>query len=540
MASTFSTTSTSFASSIFTHYWPEDFVGTNDITGFFERGGTIEEFMCSIHQSRSIDDHEPLDAESNQPPLIPDVVFNTLPPLLRQCVSFFRSDHERDVFLTAALPILAAALPNVLAINVDGWKPISLYMVIAANAGAGKGALRHARVLGEKINERLVETSRQERRQWKLEQQMQKNGEEEPAKRMFFLPANSSARALIDSLSANRGRGVIVESEIVTIAGALAQDWGNFLDILLKSFHAEPLSIDRKGEDSILIPHPAMSMAISGTPTSLRQWIPNTENGLFSRMAFYSFTDHPEWRTQEPREDQTALDAHMSHAADQLNELAMMLEGRTDPLCVYWEKEHWRWHTQTFSAEFARTLSAHDDGGLAATVKRAGVIAFRIACILSVVRAFEKGANLQTMRSVAVTDDDARSGILIAQVYLRHAIAIAEDMPKPRRASGGGGTRGAFLAALPSGEFRRRDYLRVAEEIGISDRTARKYLQVAIKAGLLTEPSYAVYRKVEVGIVEGRANYANCTNRANLGDSESRPRIEQSTSSIVSPVDGWP
>ncbi len=488
-------------------------MGTKDVTEYLRHGGNPERFATALDSGMpwylgiagNIEESEEGSGE------IPESLYLMLPALLRDGSFFFRSGHERAVFLTSALPVVAGVLLNVLGINADGWGPLNIYTIIAARAGSGKGALRFARQFGTKIDERLVQGSAERVRDWQAQRDTNPDAGDRPPTRTFFLAGNSSARALADNLAANKGQGVIVESEIATLAATIGQDWGNFSDVLLKSFHGEAIALDRKNGEKVRIPKPAISMTLSGTPEALAKLISSTESGLFSRIGFYTFSDDPQWLSQRPKLRQSEQDQFFEEAAGWLDGLHQLLESRNEPLFVTWASQHWDWHDTAFRLELRRLVARRGDGALEASVKRAGVIAFRIGCILSVLRHYERGIPLEKVTSIEVHDQDAQAGIFLALVMYRHALRVAERMPgtSPPRLEG---KLLEFYEGLPLGGFSSEVYREIARQRGIAERTARRYMEQFIRLGLVLKRSYGNYEKLPESAIE------NCLPLMNAGE----------------------
>lgn len=487
--------------------------GGKDTADFFAMGGTAEQFRALVEATVAraeplgtnttatdplfaigAEDDEPEEEEADEGaalPLLPAEVYTALPPMLGRVVAVLERDpetepHERDVFLTAALPVVAGALPNVETVGREGHEGVNLYTVIVAEAGSGKGAMRYGRDLGREIDRRLYDESVAERARW---HQRCKDGEAEPEPSpvSFFVSGNSSARAIVDALAANPC-GVMVESEIRTVSATLKQDWGSFADILLKSFHREAVSITRKKNERVRVEHPALSVCLSGTPEAVRELIPGVEDGLFSRIAFYRFGSVERWRSQQPRAEASELHTALMLAARSLDSLHATLSQRMVPLVVELTPHQWERHTGAFTRLFSLT-----DPVLSASVKRSGVIAVRIAAVLAVLRVWEaEGSRIREREEVTVSDTEAAAGVMLAASYLRHAVAIAASLPK-RGGTRMHGRKQAFFDALPMGVFRTAAALEIAAQLGIQERRAKVYLRTFTDAGLLVNSGHGEY-----------------------------------------------
>ncbi|MBS1911685.1 MAG: DUF3987 domain-containing protein [Bacteroidetes bacterium] len=474
----------------------DDYAAVEDVTGPEPAGADAHQRNeRSAYPLLPRDPFTDLSEEDERGLVIPEDVYEHLPSMLKELASFFAPGYERDVFLTGALPVIGGAAVNTVGDHGDGPGPLALYTAVVALTGSGKGVLHHAYNLGRAINRRLIEQSKDARADWQARVKS-KDGDPgpEPPERSFYLAGNASKRALIDNLAANNGVGVIFETEIVTIVNTIGQEWGDVYDIFLRALHGEPLSISRKSDGRMYVENPALFITLSGTPAAFARLVPTTEDGLFSRFALYRFESHAQWESKEPGTRHRQRTAAFEQAADRLDLLHRTLTRRSDPLIVGWTHEQWSWLNETFSTALANLVASRADVTLEATIKRLGLMAFRIGCILSALRAFGDDVNIERARSLTVYDADARTGIVLAMLYYRHALRFAATMPR----AGGPRLRGrivSFLDTLPGGVFGRAEYRAAAERNGISERSAQRYLTRLMASGIVADQGYGRYRK---------------------------------------------
>jgi Protein of unknown function (DUF3987) len=434
---------------------------------------------------------------------IPYEVIESLPRLLRDGSRLLSTNHESGVFVTTALGVLSGCLPNVLGRHADGDMPLNLFAAVEAPAGSGKGALRYARKLGQGIDRRLRTKSLTEQGDWfqmQADRPSRDSDGSRPPIRSLFLSGNSSERGLLEALYNNKGTGVVLESEAITLAKLFGGVGGNSIDLLLKGFHNEPVSVTRKG-DHLHIPQPAFSVVVTGTPETLKMIITGVESGLLSRFAIYSFTAAPEWKSHRPNEQTSDRDRFFDDAGDQIDRLYEMLDQRAvrgaPPLVVRLKDRHWDRIDEAFGAELANLYAAGMNPALEASVKRAAIVAFRITCILTVLRAFERNRKLKAIEELTATDADANTGLTLALLYLKHTLRVASRMsqnsfqPKDQR-------RARFLTALPD-EFSTGTAVRIGETVQppIPRRTVMACLDLFVNQDMIEKIRHGVYRKLE-------------------------------------------
>jgi hypothetical protein len=149
---------------------------------------------------------------------------------------------------------------------------------------------------------------------------------------------------------------------------------------------------------------------------------------------------------------------------------------------------------------------------IVATVRRLGLILFRFAMILTVLRRIDdapKSAKSgdKNLRMVC-SDADFDTALAMVKVLLQHSAAVFQALPRNAKAPVLKGrqviaaeTREKFLAALPE-TFDRPTYIKTAASLNITEKTAERYLQFFIKSGQLLHPSTGQYRKNPEGVTQ--------------------------------------
>ncbi len=99
------------------------------------------------------------DEHSTEPeggPAIPSRVFDLLPPRLREGCELFARWYERDVFLTALLGTLSAAMPHIRFLYGNTPHSLHLMLFVLAEAASGKGVMSHAFHWLEGVDDQLA------------------------------------------------------------------------------------------------------------------------------------------------------------------------------------------------------------------------------------------------------------------------------------------------------------------------------------------------------------------------------------------------
>ncbi|MGD9928750.1 MAG: DUF3987 domain-containing protein [Mangrovibacterium sp.] len=420
-------------------------------------------------------------------PKIPTELYPQLPEILRESCEMFADAIEKDVFLIGAIAVISGCLPNIEGIYFDEPVSAHLYAFITAPAGSGKGKLKWAKFFGLRIHRNMVEQSIREKEAYEQEMENynnlnknQRQGVErprEPKRKMFYIPANSSASAFIQALSDNDFKGIIFETEADTLAGTLKQDWGNFSDVLRKAFHHESTNMfRRKDNEHIEVEDPHLAIILSGTPKQVHNMMPDVENGLFSRFLYYAFEDYSDFKNPFVSHQKVNYTDFFEAKGEQMYDLYQTLIGQPSPMEFRFTAEQGELFTRQFNTLYKRNrmLLGNDFN---ANSRRLGLITFRMAMVLRTLRILEDG---DYSNPLICNETDFQTAIQIAFTLEKHAIAVFQNLPNNNLK----GIKLKFYNELPD-NFNRQAYLAVALALGIKDKTAEKYIGQFKEAGLL-------------------------------------------------------
>lgn len=446
-----------------------------EVSGSAGRRGNVE--------SKSEIDSEPI----FNTPRIPTELYSQLPAILRESCEMFADAIEKDVFLIGAIAVISGSLPNIEGIYFDEPHSAHLYSFITAPAGSGKGKLKWAKFFGLRIHKTMVEQSIREKEDYEQEMENynnlnknQRQGVErprEPKRKMFYIPANSSASAFIQALSDNDFKGIIFETEADTLAGTLKQDWGNFSDVLRKAFHHESTNMfRRKDNEHIEVEDPHLAIVLSGTPKQVHNMMPDVENGLFSRFLYYAFEDYSDFKNPFISHQQVNYTEFFEAKGEQMYDLYQILVDQPSPFEFRFTAEQGEVFTEQFNALYKRNrmLLGNDFN---ANSRRLGLITFRIAMVLRTLRILENG---DYSNPLMCNETDFQTAIQIAFTLEKHAIAVFQNLPNNDLK----GIKLKFYNALPD-NFNRQNYLSVAKDLDIKEKTAEKYIGQFKDTGLL-------------------------------------------------------
>ncbi len=428
--------------------------------------------------------------EQDEVPTLPDTIFNEIPLFLQKVVKIATSKEERDILFLGSIVTLSACFPKLFGIY-DGKKVFSnLFLFVTAQASAGKGRLVHCKQLVKPIHKQLREYAAKLKQEYEVElaeYNNQKKGNEnpkekpsKPPEKMLFIPANNSTTGVFQLLSDSEGKGLIFETEGDTLAHAFKTDYGNYSDGFRKAFHHETISYYRRTDrEYVDIDNPCISTVLSGTPKQVGSLIPNAENGLFSRFIFYYMNVQPIWKDVFADNTEGGLDEYFDVLGAEFHELYKVLLANQE---IHFELtlDQKQQFNQLFTEIQQRYLGLQGNDYMA-TVRRLGLIAFRISMILSALRIMETGDISST---IVCEDKDFQAALEIVKVLVKHSSKVFSELPEETNLPKRQNRKEKFLGLLPV-SFNRQKYLEVARSLSISDKTAEGYITDFCKHNLL-------------------------------------------------------
>ena len=416
-----------------------------------------------------------------QMPTLPDAVFDTIPEFLKHITEVATTKEERDILLLGSLVTLSVAFPKLIGKYGDNPVNTNLFIFISAKASAGKGILIHCRKLVEPIHLALRNQAKIMKQQFEVDMQeynankgKDANTEkpQKPPQKMLFIPANNSATGFLEILGDSDKRGLIFETEGDTLAKAFKSDYGDFSDGFRNAFQHEPISYYRRTDkEYVEIDRPCLSALLSGTPKQITTLIPNAENGLFSRFMFYVMNMKLIWKDVFASKTESGLDVHFEKLGNEFFSLYQTLQANPDVHFSLTPSQQLQFN-QFF--EKMQTLYVNiQEEEIISSVRRLGLIAFRIMMIFSALRIMEDGNIEQT---IYCNDTDFQNTLDMITILVKHSsyvysqIAQETYKPKPKH------KKEQFLENLPY-HFNRQTYVATALSLGITDKSAQRYIK---------------------------------------------------------------
>jgi hypothetical protein len=416
-------------------------------------------------------------------PIIPQSVYDALPPILFESCKVFKEPRERDVYFTGALAILSGCLPNVSGVYSGSVVYPSLYSFILAPAASGKGALKFAKALADKYHDKILEISLEDKKLYdeKLTAYKMLKGKgkqdiempQAPKFKVVFIPANTSNAKIMQHLDWNEGRGIICETEADTLGQTLKIEWGSYSDMLRKSFHHEKLSKSIKTDgEYIEVNNPQISVALSGTPKQIYNIIPSAEDGLFSRFLYYVFKTDTVWTDPSPRGNPINLTDYFNTKSKEV--LKMVEYYETDEMILHLTDEQWERFNPVFIAYLEQINTFVSEDALS-VVKRLGLILFRFCMIFTAIR---KYVSNDSQREMYCLDTDFETALTLIKIFIQHSVIMFTNLPKQvgQGPFKSGENKKKFFDSLPT-KFQRKEAIELGKKFDIGERSVDGFLK---------------------------------------------------------------
>jgi hypothetical protein len=419
---------------------------------------------------------------------------NNLPPIIRDAAQRQTTFEGRDKVILSMLNLASGFSPNVCGIYDRRLVFPPFYNFVVAPSGADKGIIPACLALVEPIKLEIRSRYEAAHREYikkkaaydalSKKEKVNATEPEEPPYRSPIISVNASATAFYQDLAANDGWGAIFETEADTLTQAIKQDYGDYSSGLRKAFHHETIDYSRrKDNEHVYVDKPRMSILLTCTPGQVPLLLSpqNTENGLANRFVFYLLRKSRGWRNvfedcEETLSEQMApLGLRFKAIYDDLQAFGK------EPLKFTLNEEQKIRFNQFFEPLYNEQVGLHGDE-LDAFVFRLGLTTYRIAMVLTILRHEEQQPRFsQQGEPLVCTENDFQTAITIASCLINHTVFVYKRLlphtEAPLSASGKpmSPQELAFLNTLPQ-EFTRKEFLMVARQLQMSERTAERYV----------------------------------------------------------------
>ena len=296
------------------------------------------------------------------PCALPDAMVRCLPQMMSEPLSLYEDADVRTMLLMAMMPTIGSAMSNVRVRHERRLYSLGMMNICIGPSASGKGAVGDVAGLVDSINEIICCESAQEmadyRKKHKRYERLSKQLDgaarrvdaqwtdindisseveepEKPLRRMHKLPSKTTAANYHKLLYGNGGQiSYLHIPELAEHNAANRTAFGDFKYIMLAAQNEEPLHTARKTDDEdYRIDHTRLAMVATGTESSVRDFIPNLEDGLSTRFLYHNLPAKGTVRDEMDEAMAEAFNDVYTHHRSKLTEIWSELrqfDGKTD------------------------------------------------------------------------------------------------------------------------------------------------------------------------------------------------------------------
>ena len=466
---------------------------------------------------------------------LPDQMWQSLPRMMSETLSLYDDADIRTMLLMAMMPTIGSAMSNVRVRHGQRLYSLGMMNICVGPSASGQGCVGDVASLVDDINKIICEESLQAKsdhrkrhtRYKRLSSQLtfaakgdvsqlvdvndiagEVDEPQAPLRRMHKLPAKTTAANYYRLLYAN-GENIsyLHIPELAEMSAANKGSFGDFMYILLAAQNEEQLHTGRKTDDEdYLIEHTRLAMAATGTMSSVREFIPNLEDGLSTRFLYHNL---PAKSTVRGEMDEATAEAFMDvygHHRGVLTDIWKELrqfEGKMDeelPRLIITDEQ------REYIDEYYRQLVsfvalALPDKDLRAPILRSRLNLYRMLMIIAVLRRYEEQGCVEGMfveKRFAIAEADLKWGLAYIFYCMMQTSAIYDRLRREEREEEPKRTcisPLAFVQLLPH-TFTTAVANKLGEEMGIKERAVRHHLRTLCVKGYIERLRQGVYRKV--------------------------------------------
>ncbi len=468
------------------------------------------------------------------PCALPDAMWQSLPQMMSEPLSLYDDADIRTMLLMAMMPTLGSAMSNVRVRHGQRLYSLGMMNICVGPSASGKGCVGDVTSFVDGINDIICSESAQaqadhrkrHKRYNRLSSQLnfaakgdvsnlidvndiaeEVDEPQAPLRRMHKLPAKTTAANLYRLIYAN-GKNIsyLHIPEIAEMVAANKGAFGDFMYIWLAAQNEEELHTGRKTDDEDYhIEHTRLAMAATGTMSSVREFIPNLEDGLSTRFLYHNL---PAKDTVRDEMDEATAEAfrdvyghHRGVLTDIWKELRQF-EGKPDeelPRLIITDEQR-KLIDDYYRQLVSFVALALPDRDLRAPILRSRLNLYRMLMIIAVLRRYEELGTVEGIfadKRFALSEADLKWGLAYIFYCMMQTSAIydrlrREEKEEPKRVYL---SALAFLQMLPK-QFTTAEAVSIGEEMGIKKNAVAKKLSKLSKEYYIGKVRQGVFVKV--------------------------------------------
>ena len=468
------------------------------------------------------------------PCALPDSMTRCLPQMMSEPLSLYEDADIRTMLLAALMATVGSGMSHVRVRHGQKLYSVGIMNLCVGPSASGKGCVADVASLVDGINKIICEESAQamadhrkrHKRYSRLTSQLnfaakgdiehlvdvndiasEVDEPQAPLRRMHKLPSKTTAANLYRLIYAN-GENIsfLHIPELAELSAANRGSFGDFMYIFLAAHGEEDLHTGRKTDDEDYhIEHTRLAFVGTGTMSSVRDFIPNLEDGLSTRFLYHNLPAKSTFRKEMDEATAEAFRDVYGHHRGVLTEIWNALrpfDGRPEeelPRLVLGDAQ--REYIDMYYEQMLTFIAlTQPDKDLRAPILRSRLNLYRMLMIIAVLRRYEEQGGAEDLFSelhFTVTEEDLRWGLTYIFYSVMQTSALynrlrREEKEEPKAVVCISPL--AFLSLLPR-QFTTAVALKQGEEMGMKPRTVKKHLHTLCVKGYVERVRQGVYCK---------------------------------------------
>ena len=468
------------------------------------------------------------------PCALPDAMMQRLPQMMSEPLSLYDDADIRTMLLMAMMPTLGSAMSNVRVRHGQRLYSLGMMNICVGPSASGKGSVGDVASLVDGINDIICRESAQamadhrkrHKRYSRLTSQLtyaakgdvanlvdvndiaeEVDEPQAPLRRMHKLPSKTTAANYYRLLYANGDNiSYLHIPELAEMTAANRGAFGDFMYILLAAQNEESLHTARKTDDEDYhIPHTRLALAATGTMSSVREFIPNLEDGLSTRFLYHNLPAKDTVRDEMDEAMAEAFRDVYTYHRSRLTEIWSALrqfDGKPDeelPRLIISDEQR-KLIDEYYRQMVSFIALALPDKDLRAPILRSRLNLYRMLMIVAVLRRHEEMGSAEELfaeKLFTVTEADLRWGLAYIFYTLMQTSTIYDRLrreEKEEEVKRAYISALAFLQMLPK-QFTTAEAIRLGEECGLKQNGIAKKLARLTKEFYIAKIRQGVFVK---------------------------------------------
>ena len=469
------------------------------------------------------------------PCALPDTMVEHLPQMMSEPLSLYEDRDIRTMLLMAMMPTLGSAMSNVRVRHERKLYSLGMMNVCIGPSASGKGSVSDVASLVDGINEIICSESAQEMSDYRkrhnrynrLNKQLDRaaksnvaqlvdinNVSEEvdepqaPLRRMHKLPSKTTSANYYKLIYANGDNiSYLHIPELAELNAANRNAFGDFKYMMLAAQNEEPLHTARKTDDEdYLIEHTRLALVATGTESSVRDFIPNLEDGLSTRFLYHNLPAKDTVRDEMDEAIAEAMNDVYTHYRKILTGIWSELrqfDGKTDeemPRLMLSDAQRDKIN------EYYRQLVSfialtQPDRDLRAPIFRTRLNLYRMLIIIAVLRRLEELGTVEGMfaeKLFTPTEEDLNWALSYIFYTVMQTSAIYNRLRREEKEEP---AKRVYMSALTFFHMLPKQFTtamanEIGEQHGIKERAVGLHLRTLINKGYILRVKQGTYCKV--------------------------------------------